>query len=143
MKKLDEKGFTMIELLAVVALLAILTGIAVPAVYRYLTKSRTVSTEVMTKSAYEAAADYLMHENILLSPGGRTEVSIKDLVEYQYLEPIIDPISKEDNCADSENSKVEITRTDTGVTGIPVYKYIVSIDCPSFEHPATGTFPEE
>ena len=40
MRKNKKKGFTLVELLAVIVILAILLAIAVPAVTKYITKSR-------------------------------------------------------------------------------------------------------
>lgn len=37
---MNRRGFTLVEVLAVVAILAVLAGIAIPAVYRYVIKGR-------------------------------------------------------------------------------------------------------
>ncbi len=133
MKK-NNKGFTMIELLAVVVIMGLLTTIAVPAVYKYVTRARGTSTDTMMKSTFEAAENYMMDHNIIVKAGDNYSIDIKDLVEEQYLEPLIDPISNSNRCDTAVDSKVYVTRITTDSEGnaytIPVYSYRVVIKCP-------------
>ena len=60
MKRLNKKGFTMAELLIVVAIIAVLVAIAIPIFTSQLEKSKQAVDEANTRSAYaEAVADYL------------------------------------------------------------------------------------
>ena len=130
MKK-NNKGFTMIELLAVVVIMGLLTTIAVPAVYKYVTRARGTSTDTMMKSTFEAAENYMMDHNIIVKAGDNYSIDIKDLVEEQYLEPLIDPISNSNRCDTDTNSKVYVWRDPNFLdSAIPVYKYRVVIKCP-------------
>ena len=134
MKK-NSKGFTMIELLAVVVIMGLLTTIAVPAVYKYVTRARGTSTDTMMKSTFEAAENYMMDHNMIIKKDKDTfeeaePISIATLVEEQYLEPLIDPISNSNRCDTDTNSKVYVTRDTTKNYDIPVYKYRVVIKCP-------------
>ena len=60
MKKMNKKGFTLAELLIVVAIIAVLVAIAIPVFTAQLEKSREATDEANLRSVYgEAVADYL------------------------------------------------------------------------------------
>ena len=59
-KKNNKKGFTLAELLIVVAIIAVLVAIAIPIFTTQLEKSREATDVANVRSAYaEAVADYL------------------------------------------------------------------------------------
>ena len=53
-KKKDNKGFTLVELIVVIVILAILVGVTIGGVYGYVAKSRT-NTDINNASAIESA----------------------------------------------------------------------------------------
>ncbi|TAM33509.1 MAG: pilin [Rhodanobacter sp.] len=57
MKKM-QKGFTLIELMIVVAIIAILAAIAIPAYQNYLIRSQVSEAAVLTDGAKTAIAEY-------------------------------------------------------------------------------------
>ena len=60
MKKNNNKGFTLAELLIVVAIIAVLTAIAIPVFTTQLERSREATDKSNIRAAYaEAVADYL------------------------------------------------------------------------------------
>ena len=64
MKRLNKKGFTLAELLIVVAIIAVLVAIAIPIFTSQLEKSRDAVTIANLRSAYaEASATKLTGEN--------------------------------------------------------------------------------
>ena len=63
MKKLNKKGFTLAELLIVVAIIAVLVAISIPIFSSQLEKSREAVDEANIRAAYaEAAADLLTND---------------------------------------------------------------------------------
>ena len=54
----QSKGFTLIELMIVVAILAILSVVAVPAFIKYMRKAKTSEAIDMMDKIYKGAADY-------------------------------------------------------------------------------------
>jgi len=61
MKKMNKKGFTLMEMLIVVAIIAILIAIAIPTFSNQLLKSKQAADNATVRSAYaEAMATYLV-----------------------------------------------------------------------------------
>ena len=70
MKKMNKKGFTLAELLIVVAIIAVLVAIAIPVFTAQLEKSRDATSVANIRSAYaEAMTDYLTGDNAGSSTG--------------------------------------------------------------------------
>ncbi len=64
MKKMNKKGFTLAELLIVVAIIAVLVAIAIPVFTKQLEKSRDATTMANLRSAYaEATTAFLTGED--------------------------------------------------------------------------------
>ncbi len=85
MKKMNNKGFSLVELIIVIAIMAILAGAIAPALIRYIDKSRksndvssckTIKTAVETAMANEETYEILTNagsgSKILISPGVST-----------------------------------------------------------------------
>ena len=56
-KKIDKKGFTLIEILAVIVILTMLFLIAIPAISRYINQSRSETYEAHEASIEQAMAN--------------------------------------------------------------------------------------
>lgn len=129
---MNNKGFTLVEVLAVIAILSILSGVAVTGVSKYLVKSRQQVYDSMASSAYDAAASYILKEGIP-SDG---KISFSELISSGYLEEVIDPKTKEKSCScdnnDNCNSYVEVQKLLVSeIDTLDDYKYIVHIRCSS------------
>lgn len=61
MKKKRE-GFTLIELMIVVAIIGILAAIAIPAFINYVKRSKTTEASIQVKAMYQGAATYYQGE---------------------------------------------------------------------------------
>ncbi len=58
-KKKDQKGFTMIELMIVIAIIGIMAAIAIPNFMRYKKNTEDVAALSAARNAYTAALSYL------------------------------------------------------------------------------------
>jgi len=68
MKKMNKKGFTLMEMLIVVAIIAILIAIAIPTFSNQLLKSKQAADNATVRSAYaEAMASYLVSNTAVSS----------------------------------------------------------------------------
>ncbi|MBW2734078.1 MAG: prepilin-type N-terminal cleavage/methylation domain-containing protein [Deltaproteobacteria bacterium] len=63
-RRLDERGFSLIELMVVVAILSVLASVAIPAFTRYLRRARTVEViEALASISTGAKAYFQVHGN--------------------------------------------------------------------------------
>lgn len=58
-----KRGFTLIELMIVVAILGILAAVAIPAFLNYMKRSKTSEAQVNMKTMYEGAVTYIDAEH--------------------------------------------------------------------------------
>lgn len=103
MKRKNNKGFTLIEILAAIVILGIISTIAVPAVYKYVTKTKDFSYENMYKTVYDAVKNYRIDTNDVSANGPSaptyTKADINNFVELNYLDPLIDPADRSKKCS--------------------------------------------
>jgi type IV pilus assembly protein PilA len=74
-----KEGFTLIELMIVVAIIGILAAIAIPAFVNYVKRSKTSEAGANLKSLFTGAASYYERENWtqgLVAPGGSAAASV-------------------------------------------------------------------
>lgn len=126
--KLNNKGFTMIEMLAAVTLMAIVSGIAVAAYSRYQDKARQDSYEAMETSAFSAAQNYIQERGLIIpeAPATRT-IDVSTLVDAGFLSNLEDPRTKGDMC--HAGSTVKVSKQKSSGTTLEEYTFIVTIKC--------------
>lgn len=76
-----NKGFTLVELLAIIVLIAILSSIATVVIKNVLKDSKTELTEIQKKYIEEAAEQYYIREGMNKNV---TCVSVSELLEKEY-----------------------------------------------------------
>lgn len=129
---MKNKGFTLVELLGVLVILGILMGVAIPAVYKYLTKSKTDAIDTLVKTSYEAAHSKASND-MSLSDG--TVYYIKDLAAEGFMDRPIDPDNKSTEC--TGEVKIKLSQSNSGAA-LDDYTYTVHVKCSAKE--VTRTF---
>ncbi len=110
MKK-KEKGFTLVELLAVVTLMGVLSSVAVAAVTQYAEKAKKQDFAVLEKNMKTAINNYFIdHSSFIPAIGLSKTVTAKTLIDENYLSSMNDPDKKGNQC-NLTSSKVTVTRS--------------------------------
>lgn len=65
MKNSNKKGFTLVELVVVIAIIGVLAAILVPSMMGYVKKARLKTANGNAKTGYNAAADYFTEQETL------------------------------------------------------------------------------
>lgn len=138
--KMNKKGFTLIEILAAVTIMGILTGVAVAGVTRYQRNAREKAYAAMEDSVRVAAENYIQKTGIaveLESSGRVTTIDVKNtLVKENYLPQLQDPASKGKQCGGTVDvTKIPAHYEGTGANKVYVldkYKYKVKVQCSNY-----------
>ena len=97
---LNKKGFTLVELLAVVAILGILSGFAIMAVTSYKEKTRRKLYENYEKQMKDSTVNYInAHPDLVPAAGGNINILTDDLISSSFLDPMNDPLDSTLKCS--------------------------------------------
>lgn len=131
MKKLNNKGFSLVEILSAIAILAVLMMVAMAAYNTYKRKAKAKAYDTMAKAARDAAENYLMD-----NPTTK-RISFDKLLEEEYIDTIVDPGKQSQNCSGKviiENEQSTENKT------LDMNQYTVNICCKKYNY--TYFYPE-
>lgn len=140
MKK-NNKGFTMVELLAVIVILGVLGTIGVTATMKYLTQSRERSYRMMSQTIYEAYENCAIQGKCSLPLPGNSisNYDIKQLLDMGYLENLKNPYTSNPDCTGT----IKITASSTYTSKDYLkYTYVVDLNCTGVKK-TTYTWPND
>lgn len=134
----ENRGFSLVELLAVIVLLGIIATAATIAVSRYLNKAQKQSYETMESSVYDAAQNYMMDYVGNLEED--MTISISDLVKMEYLDSLIDPAKKDGTqCSGDVVVKNVAASLNDGVYTLGQLQYTIKLKCSRYASGGTNS----
>ena len=127
---MKKKGFTLIEILAVIVILGIVAIIAIPAVSSYISDSRNKTYKAHESSMIEAAKSFTVEcidgkENCTLPSGnGSSEIFLSELIDKGFTEKLQNP--QGEGYCNEELSYVRVTTKGKG------YEYHSCLYCGNY-----------
>lgn len=114
MKKLDNRGFTLVELIAVIVILIIVTAVAVPNVSSTVEKAKAKKDEEASNSLKYAVELYLSDNKSYRTNfyNGNCYMNINDLIKERYI--MKDEIINDYQYVIYNNSKIISTNSNSG-----------------------------
>ena len=111
----SRKGFTLIEMLIVVAIIAILVAVSIPLVTGSLNKARVATDQANERAARAAAlVEYMTGENFSAETGGEDEYYYD--AENGTAKDAVTGIKAYGQCGDHEGGIVKVVIDDDDVT---------------------------
>lgn len=132
MKK-NQKGFSLMELVAAIAILGVLTGAAVIGYSKYASSARQSAIETLRTSSENAMSEYLMDHPF------ETDAELSKLYRDGYLEKPKSPYNSSELCT----GKVQLTGEGEGELVEPEYTVILCCTGHYFTYTSGNNTPTE
>lgn len=132
MKKINKKGFSMVELLAVITILGILAAISIVSVQRILEKAKDEYYQKQKNNLIMATQSYMKasKENQPKVLGQVMSIYLKDLLKNKYIDKLVDYSKKP---CDVDNTYVDVFYHDMNED----YEYTAYLKCPGYSDPTS------
>lgn len=134
-KILNNYGFTLMELIGVIIIVAIVVAIAFPNISRYILSSRTNTYNMYEENLETATANMMsvcLQKNTpdcIPESGGSKTVSLSDLISLQYIERLKDP-EKDGQYCNETDSYVVVTNSGSSLMKL---EYAVCLKCSNYQ----------
>ncbi len=134
---MKNKGFTLVELLAIIAILSILMTLAYAGVSRYITQTRNATYEDFEKNITSGVTNYLIdHSGHIPSEGKSLVVDVAKLVCEGYIEDLQDPKDSSKTC---NLESYAIVKRNSDTSSNMDIEYSACLKCSGYTSPACST----
>jgi type IV pilus assembly protein PilA len=133
MKKLVQKGFTLIELMIVVAIIGILAAIAIPNFIKFQARSKQSEAKANLKAIFTAQKAFFQEKDRYSSLTGEVGFSPERNNRYAYY-LIATPTNTE-----TRTTTAIVSHTDDNGIQVDQFKYSSAAAAPAFSNSACGT----
>ncbi|HIS37956.1 MAG TPA: type II secretion system protein [Candidatus Onthousia faecavium] len=133
---MNKKGFTMVELMAVIIILGILMSLAYMGVTQYLERARDATYEDFEENIRTGATNYLIdHTGYIPEVGESIVIDVSKLICEGYVEELQDPHSPTKGGTCNLNSYAIVTREEDTSSNMMI-TYEACLSCSEYKSEA-------